>query len=822
MWKQINEHISTLGTLTIVTQHFQHIQHKIEVVFVNLPQNTLFSSSVVIPTYAYDNKGLAHTLEHLVFCGSERHPSKGYLDLVANNCFSNGTNAYTAENHTCYTFSTCCLEGLEKILPIFLDHIFFPTLNLEHFYTEVCHINRDSEFGGVVFCEMKAREHSEGDLCELALRQLLYGVNSPYAMECGGKTEDISRLKLDEIISFHQQFYHPSNAAILLVGNFANVDKLLDVIGVYLDSVKFSETPVPLEKVKFCSLSEAKHECKNVLFPSQEESIGSVSYGWRGPDIWNIEEINSLDLLFRYWNENSTSVLQRTFVELENPLASSVDYEIYSFFPTSVSLYFSGIPNNSQSFDQVQQKLENLILNFEKYFQFGEFLKFLDRFSQKLLFSFESASIDFSNQLIIPQILLGKYKKSEIEPQNEGENELKKEKNRNVSSAEIQHNNIPSSHTLTIGTNFDIIELIEKLKTKDEHFFIVTFKKFITTSYCQVRMIPSEEENRKIQFQSDLLLKQSINCRTADEMKEINDLLERPCIKTTLETAELANFHLESVKFPKTANFYDSFFGQIQTVSVNSEFFQFSLCIPLNNLSLTHKKNLVLFQELFFQSSISNAKYNTQDLFEERNPVSKYKDGQRIEDFSFDEFCEDNFSILSQDVVVKLLSEKLLSFSASVGMDNDTFSCSYLSGYFVISASCIKKNISFLFRMILQILIGIEFTSKKVSTTTSNLLNDLVELKREPEEILDFLTTRIFNQNNYVDNLSNNNNEVFLGLFAQEKHLQSARKEITTTIDNLKDLKRSILKNCQEFNCILQISTPNGIKSDIANDFVSS
>lgn len=48
-------------------------------------------------TEAFDDDGLPHTLEHLIFLGSEQYPYKGVLDLLANRCLASGTNAWTGK-----------------------------------------------------------------------------------------------------------------------------------------------------------------------------------------------------------------------------------------------------------------------------------------------------------------------------------------------------------------------------------------------------------------------------------------------------------------------------------------------------------------------------------------------------------------------------------------------------------------------------------------------------------------------------------------------------------------------------------------------------
>ena len=57
------------------------------------------------------HQGEPHTLEHLIFLGSEEYPYKGVLDQIANRCLARGTNAWTSSDHTAYTLNcvgSCC------------------------------------------------------------------------------------------------------------------------------------------------------------------------------------------------------------------------------------------------------------------------------------------------------------------------------------------------------------------------------------------------------------------------------------------------------------------------------------------------------------------------------------------------------------------------------------------------------------------------------------------------------------------------------------------------------------------------------------------
>ena len=64
------------------------------------------------------------------------------LDQLANRCFARGTSknwkkqslnfkfsdAWTDVDHTCYTLTTAGSEGTLNLLPVYMDHILYPTI----------------------------------------------------------------------------------------------------------------------------------------------------------------------------------------------------------------------------------------------------------------------------------------------------------------------------------------------------------------------------------------------------------------------------------------------------------------------------------------------------------------------------------------------------------------------------------------------------------------------------------------------------------------------------------------------------------------------
>ncbi|KAI9345270.1 hypothetical protein BDR26DRAFT_856658 [Obelidium mucronatum] len=331
---------------------YKHARTQLRVVFAALP-GPLVSAQVVLPTGALDDAGLPHTLEHLVFCGSAAFPRRGFLDTLATRSLSTGSNAYTAEDHTCYSIATAGAEGFCRVLPCLVDHILNPTLTDEQFITEVYHIDGTGAENGVVFCEMAGREYTEGDLVDLKIRQTLFP-NTAYAFECGGKTDSIRHLTNADIKSYHKRFYSADRMTILICGTVDHESIFKALRAVDLTSSTNSSDSQPTtqqhESIEFTTSQEhiSASVAETVEFPSQDESHGSIVFAWKGPHSNDFRKIVSLDILLRFLQDTSASPLYQTFVETEEPWAAEVDYDVKSYLQTAIVLYFSGVKLKGQ------------------------------------------------------------------------------------------------------------------------------------------------------------------------------------------------------------------------------------------------------------------------------------------------------------------------------------------------------------------------------------------------------------------------------------------------------------------------------------------
>jgi len=294
-----------------------------------------------------------------VFLGSQTHPHKGILDKLANRCMADGTNAWTATDHTAYTLSTAGSEGVINLMPIFADHVLFPTLTDSGFVTEIHHVNGKGENKGVVYCEMQGIENSEGSLVDRATMELLYPstnnndgetpVSCGYSAETGGKMANLRKLTVDKVRRYHEEYYTPDNTVLILTGNVESDDffRALDEVEALILKRQpekkvenrpgsrvgrpWIQSPIPpfvadgvvgVYPPYSGKDSDASPKPLSVTFPSEDESRGTISIAWRGPHYSSRSTWTHLGLLWEYLSDSAASPLQVAFVENDDPLCA--------------------------------------------------------------------------------------------------------------------------------------------------------------------------------------------------------------------------------------------------------------------------------------------------------------------------------------------------------------------------------------------------------------------------------------------------------------------------------------------------------------------
>lgn len=306
------------------------------------------SGYFTLATECFNDSGSPHTLEHLIFLGSERWPYKGVLDSLANRAFAQGTNAWTDTDHTAYTIETVGQEGFLKLLPIFVDHILYPTLTESGCYTEVHHINGKGEDAGVVYSEMQGVENTGPSLINLRVQRQIHHAQSGYRSETGGLLGEVRTLSVKEIRDYHAKYYVPHNLVLVVTGRLDQADLLgvlEDVDGNILDHGLPDRSTWKRPWVDSDPQFDLSSSSKEILeFPEEDETMGDVSINWAGPSCTSYIDVCALDILGQYLTHSAISPMQTELVEIEEPFCTDVEFYVSDRLRSVISVNLSSVP----------------------------------------------------------------------------------------------------------------------------------------------------------------------------------------------------------------------------------------------------------------------------------------------------------------------------------------------------------------------------------------------------------------------------------------------------------------------------------------------
>ncbi|EGG21067.1 hypothetical protein DFA_00940 [Cavenderia fasciculata] len=354
--------------------------------------NPFTNGYIFIPTEASSHDGCPHTLEHLIFLGSEDYPVKGFLDITSTKCFANGTNAWTDVDHTAYTLKTAGTEGFLTALPIFLDHVLYPTLTDQGFLTEVHHINGEGKNSGVVYSEMQEVETKKGNMLINEATKYIYTSDCGFKYETGGKLEDLRSLKSETVRQFHKTFYRPDNVAILIVGAVNSQDVFKSIEKMEAKILSRGTLPPAPRPFSVQPTLFSQDIVKTVNFPSEDETVGDCYLCFNGDINYDQHElIAAISVLNDYLTDGVTSPVGGEMVDIEEPYASDVvgyDQERHKIIH---SIYFSNC--SVDRMDQIKDKFLEIMKRLveEKEFDIERMRSIIEQSKQKTLFSLEKS-----------------------------------------------------------------------------------------------------------------------------------------------------------------------------------------------------------------------------------------------------------------------------------------------------------------------------------------------------------------------------------------------------------------------------------------------
>lgn len=310
----------------------------------------------VVATEANDNSGCPHTLEHIVFMGSQKYPYKGLLDRLGAKQLSS-TNAWTAQDRTCYTLSTAGFEGFKNLLPVYLDHVLNATVEESACLTEVYHIDGKGEEKGVVYSEMQGFEHLPDSLMTTEVQKLLFPPSSGYATNTGGCLSALRELQPAKIRQYHKDVYCPANLSVVVVGD-VEPEELVALMSQIDNEIELTPEHVKHEHRKRPFVHSEATTCPSPLkstivseieFPDSSDSgSGELLVSWLGPHVSDVLNNTAVDVLTTYLSTRGAGKMQVKFVNTDEDSAIASDLSVYyeDYLHSQISVYLYGVPGD--------------------------------------------------------------------------------------------------------------------------------------------------------------------------------------------------------------------------------------------------------------------------------------------------------------------------------------------------------------------------------------------------------------------------------------------------------------------------------------------
>ena len=180
--------------------------------------------------------GISHVFEHATLGGSDKYPNNIFFN-VSSETFNTYMNAATAIQTTFYPISSLSDEQLLKLADYYLDGVFNPLILKDKriFDREAWRYELENEasplkLNGTVYNEMKGAVTPLNYAYYNSIRSMYPGSNK--SVISGGDPEVIPTLKYEDVVSYHDKYYVPSNSLVILYGKL-DYKKYLELLDGY-------------------------------------------------------------------------------------------------------------------------------------------------------------------------------------------------------------------------------------------------------------------------------------------------------------------------------------------------------------------------------------------------------------------------------------------------------------------------------------------------------------------------------------------------------------------------------------------------------------
>ena len=309
--------------------------------------------------------GVAHFLEHKMF---EQENKPNSLDVLS--ALGVEANAYTTNDHTAYLFE--CTDNFYEALDELMDYF-------QHPYFTDQNVEKEK---GIIDQEIRMYEdYPEMKVYMNALEDMYQ--KHPIRIDIAGTSQTIRDINKEILYKCYNTFYHPSNTAMVICGDF-EFDEILSEVKKRLlprerqTEIKRITTEEPITINQKESLQ--KMEVSNPIFV--------IGYKDQKPDKDIVRKQISIQILLGIIIGKSSKLYQKLYEE--NIVKSEIEYD-YEFSDEYAHVIITGYSKDPKRLEtELKKEVEELINNgidendFERNKKklYGDYIRSFDEVSE--------------------------------------------------------------------------------------------------------------------------------------------------------------------------------------------------------------------------------------------------------------------------------------------------------------------------------------------------------------------------------------------------------------------------------------------------------
>ncbi len=256
--------------------------------------------------------GLSHLLEHMMFKGTKKVGPEQFARIIQEHGGNN--NAFTSADFTAY-FENMAAGEIDIAIELEADRLANLMLRQEDFDTERMVVVEERR--------LRTEDNPQARLVE-ELDSAAFKAH-PYGWPVIGWLNDLERLTLEDLRSYHATYYRVNNACIVCVGDF-EPEAMLKKIERHFGPIRPGPPPPAVRAV------EPPQKGERALTLNVPARLPTVAWGYHVPNLSRPEGY-ALEVIQALLSSGESSRLQLALVRKGLAVEASADYSLLSKDP---------------------------------------------------------------------------------------------------------------------------------------------------------------------------------------------------------------------------------------------------------------------------------------------------------------------------------------------------------------------------------------------------------------------------------------------------------------------------------------------------------